>query len=383
MRPIVSVNTNRFEYNIGLYKISQDQELFKQTINELAKTEVSPLASRIDWEASVSEELLQKLAAAGLFGIIIPQEYGGAGADFLSLILSAEELSKVSGSLGAQISFHNGVVCGALMASANETLKQKLLPKLAAGTLGAFSLDPNSTVKCVIENGWVILNGSSEYVMSASRAGVFLVLAKFGKESVLICFEKNETKETLFSVGEEKKLLGMRASGTASISFRDLRLTEESLLFASAATDQAAGKLLVLARLAVASQALGLGQASLDAAIAYSKERSQFNTKIANFYAIRDFIAQDQIAIQSARSITYSTASELSSAAAARDSAIAKVSSSNAAVQAARHSIRIHGGYGFVRDYPVERYLRDARATQIYVESNEALKDKIAASVLS
>ncbi len=135
--------------------------------------------------------------------------------------------------------------------------------------------------------------------------------------------------------------------------------------------------------MAVAGQALGIAQASLDAAIKYSNERSQFNKKIGSFYAVKDYIAQDEIAIQSARSITYSASSEvLSSPTLQRDTSIAKVSSSNAAVQAARHSIRVHGGYGFIRDYPVERYLRDARATQIYIESNEALKEQIAGSLL-
>ncbi|MDG6924374.1 MAG: acyl-CoA/acyl-ACP dehydrogenase [Nitrososphaerota archaeon] len=137
------------------------------------------------------------------------------------------------------------------------------------------------------------------------------------------------------------------------------------------------------ARLIVAAQALGIGQASLDAAIKYSNERSQFKTTIGSFYAVRDFIAQDEISLQSARSITYSVADEISLfQTPMRDSAIAKIAASDAAVSASRHSIRIHGGYGFIRDYQVERYLRDARATQIYIESNEALKGDIAGSLL-
>ncbi len=141
--------------------------------------------------------------------------------------------------------------------------------------------------------------------------------------------------------------------------------------------------MLAKSRLAVAAQALGIGQASLDAEIKYANERVQFNTKIGSFYAVRDFIAQDEIALETARSLTYSVASEIQTLATlSRDSAIAKVSSSNAAVQTARHSIRVHGGYGFVRDYPVERHLRDARGTQIYIESNEELKSQIAGSLL-
>lgn len=382
-RHIIIVNMNSFPLICALhYNISQDQELFKQAISELAQSDILPVASRIDWEANASSELLQKLAGAGLFGITVPQEYGGVGTDFLSLVLSVEELSKFSGSLGAQVSFHNGVVCEALVASANKELKARLLPKLASGTLGAFSLDPNSTVSYAVQGDSVVINGASEYVMSATLAGVFLVLARSKQGNIVICFDISDVNKPEFSIGETIKLLGMRASGTASMSFRGLRLSKESIAFSSTESNAAITNMLKKSRLAVAAQALGLGQASLDASVKYSSERSQFNTKIGKFYAVRDFVAQDQIAIEGSRSLTYSVASDLSRPSADKDSAIAKVSASNAAVQAARHSIRVHGGYGFTRDYPVERYLRDARATQLYIESNEALKDLIAASII-
>jgi hypothetical protein len=364
------------------YKLSQEQDLLKQTIGELAQSEISPVASNIDWEAKVPDSLLEKLPSFGLFGITIPQEYGGAGADFLSLVLATEELCKASGSLGAQISFHNAVVCEALTAS-NSGLKSRLLPKLASGTLGAFSLDPKSTISCDVEKDGILLNGSSEYVMSAASAGIFLVLAKMKDgNKALVCFSKKDATSGL-EVGPVMKLLGMRASQTAGISLHNTKLPTECLVFDIHQTGSALTQLLVRSRLIVAAQALGLAQASLDSAIRYSNERSQFNTKIGKFYAVKDMIAQDEIAIQSARSITYSVSSELlSNTSLQRDSAIAKVSASNSAVQAARHSIRVHGGYGFVRDYPVERYLRDARVTQIYIESNEALKGEIASSLV-
>ena len=385
-KPTLIRNENYTQYNCGLqYKITQEQELLKQTIGELAQAEISTVASRIDWEGKVPDELKRKLPGFGLYGITIPQEYGGAGTDFLSLVLAIEELCKASGSLGAQISFHNAVVAEALIASSNSILKSNLLPKLASGTLGAFSFDPKSTVSCKIENNQIILNGSSEYIMNAASAGIFLVLAKMiDRSRAIICFSKeNAGMDSGFEVGQAKKLLGMRASETASISFRNVKLPADALAFDPQHSGTILEQLLARSRLAVAAQALGIAQASLEAAIKYSNERSQFNTKIAKFYAVKDFIAQDEIAIQSARSITYSVASELLSIPTLqRDSAIAKVAASNAAVQAARHSIRIHGGYGFIRDYPVERYLRDARVTQIYIEPNEALKGQIASSLL-
>jgi alkylation response protein AidB-like acyl-CoA dehydrogenase len=365
------------------YKLSQEQELLKQTIGELAQSEIIPIASKIDWEASVPKDLNEKLPAFGLLGITVPQEFGGAGADFLSLVISIEELSKASGSLGAQVSFHNAVVVEALVASGNSNLRSKLLPKLASGSLGAFSFDQEA-ISCRIENERLILNGTAEYVMSATSAGIYLVLAEAGKNrKVIVCFERQDAKNDSFVVGTPKKLLGMRASDTASIAFHDLELPKECLVFDVEGSDHALSRLLARARLAVAAQALGIGQASIDAEAKYANERKQFNTKIGDFYAVRDFIAQDEIAIESARSLTYSVASEISTTSTlGRDSAIAKVSASTGAVQAARHSIRVHGGYGFVRDYPVERYLRDARVTQIYIESNEALKSEIAGYAL-
>jgi alkylation response protein AidB-like acyl-CoA dehydrogenase len=365
------------------YKITQEQELLKQTIGELAQSEIVPIASKIDWEASVPKNLNEKLPAFGLLGITIPQEFGGVGADFLSLVIAVEELSKASGSLGAQVSFHNAVVAEALVASVKSELRSKLLPKLASGSLGAFSLDPKA-ISCKIDNEKLLLNGTAEYVMSAASAGIYLVLAETGdKRKVIVCFERDEASGDSFVVGSPKKLLGMRASDTTSVTFRDLELPKEYLVFDLEKTEHALSQLFARARLAVAAQAIGIGQASIDAEVKYANERKQFNAKIGSFYAVRDFIAQDEIAIESARSLTYSVASEISTISTlGRDSAIAKVSASTGAVQAARHSIRVHGGYGFVRDYPVERYLRDARATEIYIESNEALKSEIAGFML-
>ncbi len=366
------------------YKLSQEQELLRQTIREFSQSEILPLASKIDLEEAVPANLIQKLHDFGLYGMTVPQEYGGAGADFLSLVLAIEEICRASGSLGAQISFHNAVVCEALIVSTNSTLKNSLLPKLDSGSLGAFSLDPRSTISCRMENSEVLLNGSSEFVMNAFAAGIFLVLAKMNDGAkLLVCFSRDKLEETHgFEVGPVKKLLGMKASQTASISFHNLRLPAESIICKSGETASFVEQLLIRARLAVAAQALGIAQASLEAAIKYSSERSQFNVKIGRFYAVKDYLAQDEIAIESARMMTYVSASSFSGPTLARDSSIAKVSASNAALQAARHSIRIHGGYGFIRDYPVERFLRDARVTQLYIESNETLKAQIAGSLL-
>ena len=367
------------------FQLTQDQALLQETIREFARLEISPAASKIDWEATLSSEISAKLPSLGLYGILVPAEFGGAGADFLSLLLVTEELSKVSGSVGARISLHNAVVCDTLLFSTNNHLKTALLPKLASGNVGAFIVDPRSAVPCRKEKEEIILDGASEFVINADVASIFLVLGKMqdGK-STLVCFSREDLVDSSgVKISEPKKLLGMRAAGTARIEFHSVRLPLNSTVFEPEVLPAGLRRLHTNSRLAVAAQALGIAQAALDSEVQYANERAQFNTKIGNFYAVQDFIAQDQIAIQTARLLTYKIASEMRNLRTLdRDGAVAKVSSSNAAVQTARHAIRIHGGYGFIRDYLVERYLRDARVTQSYLESNESLKAKIAESLL-
>ena len=377
------------------YELTQEQQILRETIRDFAQSEIAPLASKIDWECKVPPELFTKLPQFGLLGISVPSELGGASADFLSLIIAIEEVSRASGSLGAQLSFHNAVVCETLSSSQNSKLRQALLPRLVTGTLGAFdfsTLHEESKPKqilCRIEGSDLIVNGHSEYVISAASANVFLVLGNLrgeGRrelENVIFAFSKDQVSEEQFTVGEPKKLLGMRASDTAKISFKELRLPLESLVYEVSKVREALPWLLARANLAVAGQGLGLAQASIDASVKYANERSQFNTKIGNFYAVQDMIASDSVDLETARALTYVIAGEINTTSTLeRDSSIAKIASSNAAVRASRHAIRVHGGYGFTRDYPVERYARDARFTQIYTESNEDLKALVAKSLL-
>lgn len=363
--------------------LTQEQELLQGTIREFSTGEISPIASKIDSDSKVPEDLFRKLPELGLYGIAIPAEYRGAGADFLSHLLAVEELSKVSGSVGARISFH-GVVTEVLKFSPNESLKAALLPKLASGTLAAFSVDPKSTISWKkSDNGNLAIDGSSDYVLNADAAGIFLVLARSKDGTKILASVISEEAGENLVIGEPKKMMGMRGTGTCSISFKGFRISSSSIVFDPASAPDGLERLLIAARISVAAQALGIGQAALDEEVRYANERSQFNTKIGKFYAVQDFLASDGTSLSTARSLTYAVASQpLNDESLKRKSSMAKISASNAAVQSARHSIRVHGGYGFVRDYPVERYLRDARATQIFLESNEVLKAKIAEDLL-
>ena len=363
--------------------LTQEQELLQGTVRDFSREEISRLAPKIDSDSMIPDSIFKRLPELGLYGISVPAEFGGAGADYLSFLISVEELSRVSGTVGARISFH-GVVCETLKASQNVSLRASVLPKLASGSLSALSIDPKSTIRWKkAGDGGYLLDGSAEYVMNADLAEFFLVVARSRDEtSIIFCIEKQSAGKS-FEVSEPKKLMGMRGSGTSKISLHELKLSDSSIVFDSDSVKTGINTILIAARLAVSSQALGIGQASLDEEIRYANERTQFNTKIGRFYAVQDFIASDEVSIDSARSLTYSVASQpLSLESADRKSGAAKIAASNAAVQSARHSIRVHGGYGFVRDYPVERYLRDARATQIYLEPNEVLKAKIAEDLL-
>ncbi len=363
--------------------LTQEQELLQGTIRDFSRDEVSGIAAKIDSESTVPVELFQKLSAMGLYATTIPSEYGGAGADFLSFLLVVEELSKVSGSLGARVAFH-GMVCETLKASSNEELKSSIFRKIAEGTLCAFSVDPKSTITYQKnEQGGINLDGTSEYVLNADTAGVFLLQARARSgKTIFVCFSKDQAADRL-DVSPPLKLMGLRGSGTSRIAVRGLKLDSSSLAFDEVSAPEGLERIHISGRLGVAAQALGIGQAALNEEVRYANERTQFNTKIGRFYAVQDFIAQDEVSLDTARSVTRQVASQPQlDDSASRRSCIAKIAASNAAVQTARHSIRVHGGYGFVRDYPVERYLRDARATQLYLEPNEVLKAKIAEALL-
>jgi alkylation response protein AidB-like acyl-CoA dehydrogenase len=378
------------------YELTQEQQILRDTIRDFAQSEIVPLASKIDWEGKFPQELLSKLPQLGLFGITVPSEFGGAGADFLSLMIAIEEVSRASGTLGASLSFHNAVVCEAIASSGNERLRQNLLPQLTSGNLGAFDfstvreVSKSKQVACKIQDSELVVTGSSEFVINAAGAKIFLVSGNLDQdvghkssEIVLFAFSKDHVPSDIFIVGEPRKLLGMRASAIAKISFDNLKLPLESLVHEVPKTKKALSSLLARANLAVAAQALGIAQASIDASIKYANERSQFNTKIGSFYAVQEMIASDAVDLETSRALAYLTAQEINgSSTLQRDSSIAKISASNAAVRSSRHAIRVHGGYGFTRDYPVERFARDARLTQVYTESNEDLKAKIAKSLL-
>lgn len=363
--------------------LTQEQELLQGTVREFSHEQISSVASKIDSESRVPEELFQKLPDLGLYGIVVPSEYGGASADYVSLLLAVEELSKVSATVGARVCFQ-GIVCETLKSSSNESLKTSLFPKLAGGSLAAFSVDPNSTITWRKDSeGGLVLNGSSEYVVNADSASIFLVRARSKEGSnILVSFQKEEASRWV-EIGEPKKLMGLRGSGTCRVSLNGLKLLNSSLAFDANSVPVGLDVLLIASRLGVAAQALGIAQASLDEEVRYANERSQFNTKIGRFYAVQDFIASDKVSIETARGFTYGIASHAFTEESVKiGSCIAKISASSAAVQSARHSIRVHGGYGFIRDYPVERYLRDARVTLIYLEPNEVLKAKIAEELI-
>jgi alkylation response protein AidB-like acyl-CoA dehydrogenase len=378
-------------------ELTQEQELLRETARDFAQKEIAPMAPRMDAECKVPPDLLAKLSILGLLGVSVPSKFGGAGADYLSQLIVSEEVSRASGSLGFQVSFHNAVMCDTIVCSTNDHLKKSLLPKLVGGPCGAPDLldigngVPQTT--CKIEDNCLILNGASENVLSGSSASVFLVVAQIHDSdgSAAIAFSKDDLSldsNDSFRVGEEKKLLGMRASATCSITFHNLKLPNSSLLYdLRGSKEQITYELMPRSWLATAAVALGIAQAAVDASVKYANQREQFDTKIGNFYAVQDMISTSETELQTARSLTYSAAQKLGTKSAdpaqvARESASAKIAASNAAVASARRAIRVHGGYGFMRDYPVERFARDARLTPLYPETNERLKAFVAKSLL-
>jgi alkylation response protein AidB-like acyl-CoA dehydrogenase len=384
------------------FELTQEQELLRETARDFAEKEILPLAPKIDSERQVPSDLLAKLSILGLLGVSVPQKFGGAGADFVSQFIVSEEVSRASGSLGLQVSFHNGLVCDAILASDNDSLKESLLPKLVSGGCGALDLtgaltnvpDKESSahqgIECEINASDLTINGTSDHVLSASSATVFFITAKVANsnDTVAFAFSKDSIGENSgFRVGSQEKLLGMRAGGTASITFSNLKLSSDNFVYDPKSQDSIKYDLLPRSRLASAAVALGIAQASVDASIKYANERIQFNKKIGSFYAVQDMIAMSEIELETARSLAYRAASRVHPVHSTddelvRESVVAKISASLAAVNSARRAIRVHGGYGFMRDYPVERFARDARLTPLFPETNEELKSLLARSLL-
>jgi len=367
------------------FQLSEEQNLIRNMVRSFAEREVEPSAAERDEEERFDRELMfDKLGELGLAGMIIPEQFGGAGADYISYAIAVEELSRVCASTGVTLSAHLSLCANPIYTFGSDQQKQTYLVPLAEGSkLGAFALtetnagsDAGGTKTTAVLDGdeW-LLNGSKIFTTNGGDADIYIVFARTDKEA-----EKHhgisafivEKGTPGFSFGKKEKKMGIRSSPTLELVFDNCRIAKDNLLGEEGQGFRIAMKTLDGGRIGIAAQALGIAQGALDAAVAYSQERKQFDTPIAAFQGVQFQLADMATQVEAARLVVYNAAYRASNGLGySKESAMAKLFASETAMKVTTQAVQIHGGYGYTRDFPVERMMRDAKITEIYEGTSE------------
>ena len=375
------------------FELTTDQQAIRTLTRELADAEIAPNAADWDREHRFPDELIPKLAELGLLGVCVPEEYGGAGADFLSYVLVLEELSRADAGVGVTVAVHTSAATLPLLAFGTDEQRARFVPPLARGEhLGAFALtEPGSgsdagslrTTAAADGDGWV-LNGAKQWITNGSRAGTFVLFARTdgatsGARGVS-CFVVDA--EHVRITREEEKL-GLHSSTTSDLVVEGARVDRDRLLHEEGRGFRVAMATLDGGRIGIAAQALGIAQAAYDVARSYAAEREQFGRRIGDFQAIQWKLADMATEIDAARLLTYRAAwLKQDGRPHAAEGAMAKLFASEMARRQTAEAIQILGGYGYTREFPVERYYRDAKITEIYEGTSEIQRLVIARSIL-
>jgi butyryl-CoA dehydrogenase len=376
------------------FSLTPEQELFRKSAREFALKELEPIAAEIDRAHRVPLEILKKLGELGYLGMTVPEEYGGIGADMLSYVVVMEELSRSCASTSTAFSVQNSLCNTLLVEFGSEAQKRKYLPDLAAGKrFGAFALtEPESgsdaagmKTTAVVKGDYFVLNGSKRFITSAGFADIFLIFAltdpAAGNRGVSCFIVERGTPG--FTVGREEDKLGIRGTSTCELFFEDCKVPKENLVGDLNRGFKVAMITLDSGRIAVAAQAVGIAQAALDEALKYSKERKAFGKFLSEFQAIQFMLAEMKTQVEAARLLTYKAAWKKDHKLDyIMDSSIAKLYAAEIASEVTDKALQIHGGYGYIRDYKVERLYRDARITRIYEGTSEIQKLIIARELL-
>ncbi|MGA2531255.1 MAG: acyl-CoA dehydrogenase [Acidimicrobiales bacterium] len=377
------------------FALTEEQQLIKAMAHEFAQTKVAPIAAEIDQNRRFPGELIPQLRELNLFGVPFPEEYGGAGADFLSYVLVIEELAKACASTAIIVSTHTCLCVWPIYKFGNETQKKEYLPKLTSGEwLGAFGLTEPAAgtdaasmkTTAVLEGDQWVLNGSKIFITNGAHSDVFVIFALTdpaqGTRGISAFIVEKDAPG--FSFGGEEKTMGIRGSSTTPLYFSNCRIPREALLGQENKGFKIAMAALDGGRVGVAAQAVGIAQGALDAAVAYAKERAQFGKPIAEQEAIQWMIADSATEIEAARMLVHRAAwNEDNGLPYSAQAAMAKLFASETASRVAGKAIQIHGGYGFTESYPVERAYRDAKITEIYEGTSEVQRMVISRNALN
>jgi alkylation response protein AidB-like acyl-CoA dehydrogenase len=376
------------------FNLTEEQLMIQQTAREFAESEIAPSAVERDKNAEYPADIVKKLAELGFMGMMVPPQFDGAGLDTVSYVLAMIEISKVDASVGVIMSVNNSLVCYGIEKWGSEFIKEKYLKPLARGEkLGAFALsEPEAGSDATRQNTFAfkdgnywILNGMKNWITNGTSADYYLVIAQTDKEKAhrgitTFIVEKGTNG---FGHGIKEDKLGIRSSDTCSLTFENCKVPEENILWEVGKGFNFAMQTLNGGRIGIAAQAVGIAEAALDASRKYAKTRKAFGTEISNLQAIQFKLADMSTKVEAAKLLTLQAAAlKDADKNYVKEAAMAKLYASKIAVECALEAIQVHGGYGYVREYLVERYLRDAKITEIYEGTSEIQRVVIARELL-
>jgi acyl-CoA dehydrogenase len=362
---------------------TEEQKMMQKMVRDFAQKEIAPAIEHMEETEEFPRHLIKKMAELGLMGIPIPEEYGGAGMDFTSYIIAINELSKVSATIGVILSVHTSVGTNPILYFGNEEQKKKYIPKLASGEyLGAFGLtEPSSgsdaaslKTRAVKQGDHYVLNGSKIFITNAGEADVYIVFASTepdkGSYGISAFIVDKDTPG--FSVGKKEKKMGLYGSNTCEIVFEDARVPAENLLGNEGEGFKIAMSNLDVGRIGIAAQSLGIAEAALEYATNYAKERKQFGKPIGANQGLGFKLADMATEVEAAKLLTYRAADlKTNNMSCGKEASMAKLFASETAMKSAIEAVQVYGGYGYTKEYPVERLFRDAKVCQIYEGTSE------------
>ncbi|MGD6831987.1 acyl-CoA dehydrogenase [Sutcliffiella halmapala] len=363
-------------------RFTEEQEMVRKMVKDFAETEIAPFVEKME-DGEFPREILKKMADLGLMGMTIPEEYGGAGMDFPSYIIAINELSRVSATVGVILSVHTSVGTNPILYFGTEEQKQKYVTKLASGEyLGAFALTEPSAgsdagslkTRAVKKDDHYVLNGSKVFITNGGEADTYIVFAstnpELGTKGISAFIVEKDTPG--FIIGKDEHKMGLYGSKTVQLTFEDAKVPAENLLGQEGEGFKIAMANLDVGRIGIAAQSLGIAEAALQHATAYAKEREQFGKPIALQQGVGFKLADMATAVEGAKLLTYRAANlRALGKPCGKEASMAKLFASQTAMNVATEAVQVYGGYGYTKDYPVERYFRDAKVCEIYEGTSE------------
>lgn len=376
------------------YFLTEEQQMIKELAARIADERIKPVAAELDEKGEFPWDLMKVLAESDLFGVWLPVEYGGLGGGVLEQVLVVEELSRACS--GVAVSYAaSGLGSYPILLFGSEEQKQKYLPDVASGAkLAAFGLTEANAgsdagaieTTAVLDGDHYVLNGTKQWITNGGEAEIYTVIAmtdksKGSRGASAFIVEKGTPG---FSFGKKEDKMGIRASATRELIFEDCRIPKENLLGREGMGFIVAMRTLDMTRPGIGAQAVGIAQGALDVALAYARERKQFGQPIASFQAVGHMLADMATEIEAARALVYAVARTIDSGAKdfSKESAMAKVFASDVAMRVTTDAVQILGGYGYMKEYPVEKMMRDAKITQIYEGTNQIQRNVISLELI-